>query len=68
MATAKSKQTVQKSVTVGVDDNTVAGIAEAAKAVGAPDTARVSTGNYFVPNPDNQEENYPYSVTFIWTE
>jgi hypothetical protein len=70
LATAKKVESViQRSATIGVEDTTIEKIVAAQKAVGAPDTARVSTGGFF-PSPDNTDPNQgqPFSVTFTWTE
>lgn len=70
MPTKKSLANISNDVTrtaqVSISDTTVDDILAAQTQVGAPNTARVSTGgaNY---NPGN-DDNYQYSVTFTWTE
>lgn len=65
--TTKDKIYVSKSVTVGLDENTLKGLTDAAKAVGAPTDVRVSMGGG-VPKDAEATEHSLYSVTFTWNE
>lgn len=60
------KAPVQHTATVGVNDTTLKDITDAQKSVGAPDTARVTTGGYY--HPDPEVDALPLSLTFSWTE
>lgn len=60
------KTVIQKSATIGADDTTIADIQAGQKAVKAPDSARVTTGGYYQPNPE--VEGQQYSLTFTWVE
>jgi hypothetical protein len=76
MVEKKTTKSVGLSATVSIKDNTVAGISEAAKYVGAPDSATVSITNvgtpYTPPNadgtPSEPVEDLRFSVTFAWSE
>lgn len=57
---------IQYSVTIGVENTTIADIQAAAKAVKASDDARVSIGGYYQTDPST--EGKPYSITFSWSE
>lgn len=65
--TTTKKQYIQKSITVGLDDVTLKDINDAAKAVGAPNDARLATGGA-APKNAEQSEFYTYSATFSWSE
>lgn len=69
MATATPKTKVNRSAQVFVADTTVDDITAAQAKVGAPTTARVTTGSggYAVPGNEG-EEVLPYSITFSWPE
>ena len=66
MVTEKPK--VQHTATVGAQDTTISDIQAAAKAVGAPTDARVTTGGYYQPYPNDAAQTAPYSITFTWVE
>lgn len=70
MPTKKTAADIGKDVTrtaqVQISDVTIDDILAAQTQVGAPNSARVTTGNGNY-NP-NDENNYQYSVTFTWTE
>ena len=72
MATAKAKSatgsTLQKSVTVGVKESTLEAANAAADVVGAPKDTTFSIINAPVVNADENEEFYPYNITFSWSE
>lgn len=74
MTTAKAKATtasnVTKSVTIGIKDSTLEAVNAAADVVGAAKDATFSMGNApYIPNPDGTMENdYPWQVTFTWSE
>lgn len=57
---------INRSATIGLEDCKLTDFQDAATKVGAPDTARISTGGAF-PIPDSTDF-LPYSVTFSWTE
>lgn len=63
-------RTVVRSVTVGVPDTTVEDFTEVATLVGAPTDARISTngGSFYNPATGTSDTQYPYSVTFTWTD
>lgn len=66
-AGATARSTIQRSATIGVEDTTMPNLAAAQATVGAPDTARVTTGGYYNPAQDSNSD-FPYSVTFYWVE
>lgn len=57
---------IQYSVTIGVENTTIADIQAAATAVNAADDARVSIGGYYQSDPNS--EGKPYTITFSWAE
>jgi len=65
-ATAAPEQGIQHTATVGTSDTTAKDIQAAAKKVGAPDSARITTGGYYQPNVE--VDGTQFSVTFTWTE
>lgn len=65
--TTTASQPLRKSVTLGTNDTTLAGLAAAAAVAGVPDKATVTTGGYYRPDALS-EEAWNYSVTFIWDE
>ena len=65
MATA-TKTNVTRSATIGLKSVSVDDIVAGATKVGAPSTARVTTGGGV--QPQNGEEYLPYSVTYSWDE
>jgi hypothetical protein len=72
LATTATKTSVNRSAQLNLKDVTVDDVVAGAKTVGAPTTARVSTGPGTqaptINSDGTQGEYFPYSVTYSWTE